>query len=277
MKKICIYGKGGIGKSTISSNLAAAFSREGLKVILIGCDPKADTTRNVMGKRIPTVLDTLRKKLDDITPESILFQGYGDIYCVECGGPEPGVGCAGRGIITASELIDKLDIFHFVDPDIVIYDVLGDVVCGGFATPLKNRLADETYIVTTCDPMAIYAANNICKGIKRYAERGGVPLGGIIYNGRSRIDKPSIIEEFAQKLGTHVVGRLPGSIDISRSELKRKTVFELMPGSGISGTFSCIAANILNNDLRVVPVPLSDEELDGVSERIDLLIEKCDR
>lgn len=240
--------------------------------MLIGCDPKADTTRNIMGKRIPTALDTLRRKLDGTTAEDVLFQGYAGVYCIESGGPEPGVGCAGRGIITASELIERLDLFGIARPDIVIYDVLGDVVCGGFATPLKNRMADEAYIVTSCDPMAIYAANNICKGIGRYAVKGGVPLGGIIYNGRSRIDEPGIIDGLAGMLRTSVIGRIPNSLDISRSEVRRKTVAEYLPDSAVAAKFAGIAARIFANESRVVPSPLSDDEVDRISERLEKLI-----
>ncbi len=269
MKKICMYGKGGIGKSIISSNLAAVMAADSKAVLLIGCDPKADTTKNIMGRRIPTVLDTMRKNPENIFLDDIVFKGFHGVRCVESGGPEPGVGCAGRGIITASELLRKLDAFTKICPDIVIYDVLGDVVCGGFAMPLRTKMADEAYIVTTCDPMAIYAANNICKGIRRYAEKGGVPLGGIIYNGRSRIDEPSIIDDFAARLGTRVIGRIPMSLDISKAELKRQTVIEHKPDSEVSKAFSATARAILNNDSHTVPNPLTDEELDDINRLID--------
>ncbi len=176
-KKIAIYGKGGIGKSTIVSNIAAAHS-EDKNVLVIGCDPKSDTTRTLVGERIPTILDTLKNK-KDASIDDILFQGYGDVKCVESGGPEPGVGCAGRGVIVAMNLLDRLNVFSD-DLDLIIYDVLGDVVCGGFAVPLRENFADEVYIVTSGEYMALYAANNICKGIKKL--KGS--FGGIICNCR---------------------------------------------------------------------------------------------
>src|SRR5664280_1424635 len=164
-KKIAIYGKGGIGKSTIVSNIAAAHS-EDKNVLVIGCDPKADTTRTLVGERIPTILDILKIKKDAST-EDILFAGYGDVRCAESGGPEPGVGCAGRGVIVAMNLLERLGVFS-EDLDLIIYDVLGDVVCGGFAVPLCENFADEVYIVTSGEYMALYAANNICKGCLLY-------------------------------------------------------------------------------------------------------------
>jgi len=241
--------------------------------MVMGCDPKADTTRNLMGRRIPTVLDIFRErgpegmKLEDVT-----FQGFNGVTCVEAGGPEPGVGCAGRGVMTAAEMLDRLGAFDAIRPDVMIYDVLGDVVCGGFAMPLKNGLAEDVYIVTTCDPMAIYAANNICKGIRRFSKRGQVSLGGIIYNGRSVVDEPRIVEDFASRLGTHVVGRMPMSDIIPRSEIRRQTVLQYAPKSDIAGIFRELAREICANKVRCSPNPLSDEELDLMNLEIDRLL-----
>ncbi|HID47445.1 MAG TPA: nitrogenase iron protein [Methanothermococcus okinawensis] len=274
MKKICVYGKGGIGKSTVVSNVAAALAESGQKVMVIGCDPKGDSTRNIVGKKIPTVLDVLRRKGEDIQLEDIVFKGFQGIYCVESGGPEPGIGCAGRGIIKAIEILDKLKVFETLELDVLIYDILGDVVCGGFAMPLQRHLADEVYIVTTCDPMALYAANNICKGIKRYAYRGNTTLGGIIYNGRSVVDNISIVSEFASRLNTEVVGYIPMSEIIVKSEIRKKSVIEYAPDHPIANTFRELAKKILNNSKRVIPNPLSEEELDEMWERIEKLIEK---
>ncbi|AXI25236.1 nitrogenase iron protein [Methanofervidicoccus sp. A16] len=274
MKKICVYGKGGIGKSTTVSNVAVALAESGKKVMVIGCDPKGDSTRNIVGKKIPTVLDILRKKGEDIQLEDVVFKGFQGIYCVESGGPEPGIGCAGRGIIKAIEILDKLKVFETLEPDIVIYDVLGDVVCGGFAMPLQKHLADEVYIVTTCDPMALYAANNICKGIKRYAHRGNTRLGGIIYNGRSVVDNISIVSEFASRLGTEVVGYIPMSEIIVKSEIRKKTVIEYSPDHPLANIFRELGNRILNNSRKVIPNPLSEEELDEISGKIEELMEK---
>ena len=275
MRKFCMYGKGGIGKSTIVSNIAAALAENGDTIMVMGCDPKSDMTRNLIGKRIPTVLDVFRSKgPDTMEAEDVVFRGFGGIYCIEAGGPEPGVGCAGRGVITAVDMIDRLGVFDDIKPDTVIYDVLGDVVCGGFAMPLRKGLADDVYIVTTCDPMAIYAANNICKGITRFANRGAVSLGGIIYNGRSVVDAPSIVDGLAERLGTKVLGRVPMSLLVPRAELRRKTVIEYAPESEIADTFRNLATAVCENEDRVMPDPLSDDELDGINEEIEVLLKE---
>jgi nitrogenase iron protein NifH len=275
MRKFCIYGKGGIGKSTIVSNMAVALA-EGKKVVMVmGCDPKADATRNIVGRRIPTILDAFRNKgPEEMKLEEIVYKGFNGVYCAESGGPEPGVGCAGRGVMTASEMLSRHGAFNLLNPDVVIYDVLGDVVCGGFALPLRNGLADDVYIVTTCDPMAIYAANNICKGIKRFADRDEVFLGGIIYNGRSAINDPSIVDRFAKKVGTRVIGGIPMSGVIPKAEIRHKTVIEYEPNSEIANGFRDLANSIFDNRDRVIPEPLSDDELDKINEDIDTLLKE---
>ncbi len=274
MRKFCVYGKGGIGKSTVVSNISAALAEDDDRTVMVmGCDPKADTTRNLFGKRIPTVLDAFRDKgPENMRLDEIIFKGFNGVYCAESGGPEPGVGCAGRGVLTAADMLSRLGVFEKLKPDVVIYDVLGDVVCGGFAMPLRRGLADDVYIVTTCDPMAIYAANNICKGIKRFADRGQVFLGGIIYNGRSAVDEPSIVENFAERLGTKLVGRLPMSDLIPRAEIRRKTVIEYAPDSEVADRFRKLGLAVLENEDRAVPEPLSDDELDKINEDIELLL-----
>ena len=214
-KKIAIYGKGGIGKSTTVSNIAAAFNDN---TFVIGCDPKADTTRTLVGKRIPTILDTIRSNGE---PElgDVLFEGFNNTLCVEAGGPEPGVGCAGRGVIVAMKLLDKLDAFKN-NPELVIYDVLGDVVCGGFSVPLREEYADEVYIVTSGEHMSLYAANNIAKGVRKLNGR----LGGIICNCRNVSDEEEIVTEFASLLSTKVISIIPRSDLVQKSEYNAKTV-----------------------------------------------------
>lgn len=200
MRQVAIYGKGGIGKSTTTQNLTAGLGEMGKKVMVVGCDPKADSTRLLLGGLAQkTVLDTLRDEGEDIELESIMKNGFAGIKCVESGGPEPGVGCAGRGIITSIGLLEKLGAYE-ADLDYVFYDVLGDVVCGGFAMPIREGKAQEIYIVASGELMALYAANNICKGIRKYASTGGVRLGGIICNSRKVDGEKELIMAFAKAL-----------------------------------------------------------------------------
>ena len=257
MKKICIYGKGGIGKSTTVTNVAAAMADMGLKVAVVGCDPKADTTRCLVGKRIPTVLASALNG----TGEDFVYTGYKGIMCIESGGPEPGTGCAGRGIASALSAIREKDLFF--DLDVVIYDVLGDVVCGGFSTPLREGIADDVYLVTTADFMALYAANNICRGIAKFAKDGPIRLAGLIYNGRSGRDDMDVAKKLAKAVGTEVVSGIPMSEDISRAELERKTVVEMYPDSDAAQSFRILAEKMIKgSSSRCIPTPLSDDELE---------------
>ena len=258
MKSICIYGKGGIGKSTTVTNVAAAMADMGLKVAVVGCDPKADTTRCLAGRRIPTVLDRLRMQ----TPE-MAVEGYKGILCIESGGPEPGTGCAGRGIASALREIRTNKLLE--GRDVVLYDVLGDVVCGGFSTPLREGIADDVYLVTTSDFMAIYAANNICRGIEKYARTGTVRLAGVIYNGRSGRDDPEQVRAFARAVGTQVTECIPMSELIGRAEIQRKTVVECFPDCEVAHHFRELAQHMLEGSgLRCIPAPLSDDDLEAL-------------
>lgn len=254
-KKIAIYGKGGIGKSTIVSNIAAAYS-EDYNVLVIGCDPKADTTRTLVGRRMPTILDIVKEKKDAVV-EDIVFSGYNDVRCVESGGPEPGVGCAGRGVIVAMGLLDKLGAFSD-DVDIIIYDVLGDVVCGGFAVPLREDFADEVYIVTSGEYMALYAANNICKGIKKLKSN----LGGIICNCRGIENEIEIVTDFADRVGSKVIGVIPRSEMVQQSEIDAKTVIEKFSESKQAILYRNLAGSIYSNEDFVIPEPMDIDEFD---------------
>ncbi len=281
IRQIAFYGKGGIGKSMIASNLAAVYAERGLNTMVIGCDPKSDCTRNLRGDAdIPTVLDVLREKgvaklglteLVDgkqIDVDEIVYKGYKGVLCVEAGGPEPAIGCAGRGVIVVVDLLKKLGIYDRFDLDVAIYDVLGDIVCGGFGIPLRRGLADDVFIVTSADYLSIYAANNICKGIARHASREGSPLGGIVYNVRGAIDDLSLVNEFADSVGTKVIGAIPNDPTIMENEIYAKTVIEHKPDSEIADMFRNLATSIFENNEVVSPTPLSKGELAELAQRI---------
>ena len=255
-KKIAIYGKGGIGKSTTVSNIAAARSKNS-QVLVIGCDPKADTTRTLVGRRIPTILDILKLKKKDLTQEDIIVKGFGDVKCVESGGPEPGVGCAGRGVIVAMNLLERLGVFK-ENLDLIIYDVLGDVVCGGFAVPLRENFADEVYIVTSGEYMSLYAANNICKGIKKL--KGN--LGGIICNCRGIENELEIVEEFAEIVNTKIIGVIPRNELVQKAEIEAKTVIERFPDSEQAELYMELGENIYNNQKFDIPKPMEVDDFE---------------
>ncbi|MDR1184095.1 MAG: nitrogenase iron protein [Coriobacteriales bacterium] len=260
-KQIAVYGKGGIGKSTTTSNLSAALSDRGYRVMQFGCDPKADSTNTLRdGSYIPTVLDLLReqKKVD---AHDAIFEGYNGIYCVEAGGPAPGVGCAGRGIITAVQLLKQQSVFEDLELDYVIYDVLGDVVCGGFAVPIREGIAQHVFTVTSADFMAVYAANNLFKGIQRYSNAGGALLGGVIANSMSHPFQREIVDDFAMRTHTQVMQYVPRSITVTQSELSGKTVVEAAPTSEQAKVYRELARRIDEHTVSTVPAPLSTDEL----------------
>jgi nitrogenase iron protein NifH len=245
MKKIAVYGKGGIGKSTVVSNVSAALAGMGLVVMQIGCDPKSDSTRNLTGgKSIPTVLDCLRDK-GDIELNDIVIKSDAGVLCVESGGPIPGVGCAGRGIITAFEKLEELDAYEVYKPDVVFYDVLGDVVCGGFAMPIRGGYADEVYIVTSGEMMSLYAAANISRAVKSFSKRGYATLKGLIFNAKNIEGEGALVDKAAEEIGTAVVCRLPRDAQIQAAEVLGKTVVEAFPDCAMSGHFRALAQKLL--------------------------------
>jgi nitrogenase iron protein NifH len=256
LKQIAVYGKGGIGKSTTTSNLSAALSKMGLKVMQFGCDPKSDSTNTLRdGNYIPTVLDTLREKTT-VKAHEVIFQGFNGIYCVEAGGPAPGVGCAGRGIITAVELFKHQKIFEELELDVVIYDVLGDVVCGGFAVPIREGIAEHVFTVSSSDFMSIYASNNLFKGISKYSASGGALLGGIIANSMGPPYSQEIIDDFAAKTQTRVMEYIPRSITVTQSELQGKTTIEAAPESAQADVYRSLAVKIADHNESKTPTPL---------------------
>lgn len=264
MRKVAIYGKGGIGKSTTTQNTVAGLVEMGKKVIVVGCDPKADSTRLLLGGLAQkTVLDTLREEGEDVELDDIVKNGYKEVRCVESGGPEPGVGCAGRGIITSVNLLEQLGAYDDSQAmDYVFYDVLGDVVCGGFAMPMREGKAQEIYIVVSGEMMAMYAANNICKGIVKFAEAGDVKLGGLICNSRKVDNEAQMIEELAKKLGTQMIHFVPRDNMVQRAEINRKTVIEFDPAHGQADEYRTLARKIDQNKMFVIPKPLEIEELE---------------
>ena len=249
MKKIAIYGKGGIGKSTITANVSAALAEMGLVVMQIGCDPKSDSTRNLTnGKNIPTVLDMLRDK-GDIELDDIVIKSNTGVLCVESGGPVPGVGCAGRGIITAFEKLEELEAYEHYKPDIIFYDVLGDVVCGGFAMPIRGGYADQVCIVTSGEMMSLYAATNIAHAVKSFGSRGYASLKGLIFNAKNIEGEDDLVDKAALEIGTEVICRMPRDPQIQAAEVIGKTVVEAFPESGMAERFRILSRKILGENV----------------------------
>jgi nitrogenase iron protein NifH len=264
IRQIAIYGKGGIGKSTTTQNLTAGLVELGKKVMVVGCDPKADSTRLLLGGLAQkTVLDTLREEGDGVKLDRILKEGYKGTRCVESGGPEPGVGCAGRGIITSIGLLENLGAYTD-DLDYVFYDVLGDVVCGGFAMPIREGKAKEIYIVASGEMMALYAANNIAKGVKRYAKTGGVRIGGIICNSRNVDRELDLLRAFSKELGTKLLYYVPRDNIVQHAEINRKTVIEYKPDSSQANEYRNLAQAIIDNQDFTIPTPMDQERLEEI-------------
>lgn len=268
IRQIAIYGKGGIGKSTTTQNMAAAMAEMGKKLMIVGCDPKADSTRLILGSMSrATVLDVMRDKdEDEVELSDILDTGFLGIKAVESGGPEPGVGCAGRGIVTAINTLERLGAYT-PDLDYVFYDVLGDVVCGGFAMPIREGKAEEIYIVCSGEMMSLYAANNICKGIQRYANAGKTKLGGLICNSRMVDREQELVEAFAEKLGTRLIHFIPRNNVVQHAELRRKTVIEFDPAAQQAEQYRSLARAIDQNTVFTVPTPLSGEALEELLQQ----------
>lgn len=243
MLKVAIYGKGGIGKSTVTSNLAAAFASMGKRVIQIGCDPKADSTINLLGgEPLRPVMNFMRE--EDEEPDElaqISKVGYGGILCIETGGPTPGLGCAGRGIIATFQLLKDMELFENYKPDVVLYDVLGDVVCGGFAAPIREGYADKVLIVTSGEKMALYAANNISSAVRNFEDRSYAKVFGIVLNHRNVENETEKVQAFSEKIGVPIVGEVPRSDEIIHWEEQGKTVIEGNSDSEISKCFFDLA------------------------------------
>ena len=246
MIKIAVYGKGGIGKSTTISNLSVALANKGLKVMQIGCDPKADSTTNLHdGSEINTVLDLVRERKDDFKLDEMVVEGYKGILCVEAGGPTPGMGCAGRGIIAALEKLEQKGAYETYKPDVVFYDVLGDVVCGGFSMPMRAGYADKIFIITSGEYMAIHAAINIATAIDNFKDRGYASLGGVILNNRNVKNEEEKVNEFIENIDSKLVGTLDRDEIVVVAEEDKKTVLEAFPESLMAKEYEVLADNLL--------------------------------
>lgn len=246
MIKIAVYGKGGIGKSTTISNLSVALANKGLKVMQIGCDPKADSTTNLHdGSEINTVLDLVRERKDDFKLDEMVIEGYKGILCVEAGGPTPGMGCAGRGIIAALEKLEQKGAYETYKPDVVFYDVLGDVVCGGFSMPMRAGYADKIFIITSGEYMAIHAALNIATAIDNFKDRGYASLGGVILNKRNVKNEEEKVNEFIENIDSKLVGTLDRDEIVVVAEEDKKTVLEAFPESLMAKEYEVLADNLL--------------------------------
>ena len=276
LRQCAIYGKGGIGKSTTTQNLVAALAEVGKKVMIVGCDPKADSTRLILHAKAQNTIMHLAAEagsVEDLELEDVLKVGYGDIKCVESGGPEPGVGCAGCGVITAINFLEEEGAYE-EDLDFVFYDVLGDVVCGGFAMPIRENKAQEIYIVVSGEMMAMYAANNIAKGIVKYANSGGVRLAGLICNSRNTAREDELIMELAQKLGSHMIHFIPRDNEVQRAEIRRMTVIEYNPQAKQADEYRSLANKIINNKNLVIPTPITMDELEEIMMSFGILEEE---
>ncbi len=266
LRQAAIYGKGGIGKSTTTQNLVAALAEAGKKVMIVGCDPKADSTRLILHAKAQNSVMELAAEagsVEDLELEDVLSVGYGGIKCVESGGPEPGVGCAGRGVITAINFLEEEGAYSD-DLDFVFYDVLGDVVCGGFAMPIRENKAQEIYIVCSGEMMAMYAANNIAKGIVKYANSGSVRLAGLICNSRNTDREDELIMALAEKLGSQMIHFIPRDNAVQHAEIRRMTVIEFDPTHKQADEYRALANKIVDNKKFVIPTPITMDELEAL-------------
>jgi nitrogenase iron protein NifH len=266
LRQCAIYGKGGIGKSTTTQNLVAALAEAGKKVMIVGCDPKADSTRLILHAKAQNSVMELAAEagsVEDLELEDVLSVGFGGIKCVESGGPEPGVGCAGRGVITAINFLEEEGAYDDA-LDFVFYDVLGDVVCGGFAMPIRENKAQEIYIVCSGEMMAMYAANNIAKGIVKYANSGSVRLAGLICNSRNTDREDELIMALADKLGSQMIHFIPRDNAVQHAEIRRMTVIEFDPTHKQADEYRQLAKKIVDNKKFVIPTPITMDELEAL-------------
>lgn len=241
VRRVAIYGKGGIGKSTTTCNVAAALAARGLTVLQIGCDPKSDSTRLLMGgRRIPTILDRMRDG-EAVALEDVLFRSPSGVWCAESGGPLPGVGCAGRGVITAFQQLDALRAYDEVRPDVVLYDVLGDVVCGGFAMPLRSAYAQQVLIVSSGEMMSLYAASNILAALRHFEGRDYASFAGLVANCRNVRREDEMLARFCEEEQASLVARIPRSDEVLESDEVGALCLERFPDGDAARAYESLA------------------------------------
>jgi nitrogenase iron protein NifH len=266
LRQIAFYGKGGIGKSTTSQNTLAALVDLGQRILIVGCDPKADSTRLILNAKLQDTVLSLAAEagsVEDLELQDVLKVGYKGIKCAESGGPEPGVGCAGRGVITAINFLEENGAYE--DVDYVSYDVLGDVVCGGFAMPIRENKAQEIYIVMSGEMMALFAANNIAKGILKYATSGSVRLGGLICNERQTDREYDLAVALAERINTKLIHFVPRSNTVQHAELRKQTVIQYAPDSAQAGEYRELARKIhANSGKGTIPTPITMDALEDM-------------
>lgn len=263
MRQIAFYGKGGIGKSTTSQNAIAALAELGQRVMVVGCDPKADSTRLMLHVKSQATISNLtaeRGSASDLALEDVVVAAPNGVKCVESGCPEPGVDCAGLGVVSTIKFLEENGAYQNLD--LVSYDVLGDVICGGFALPLQAGKAHEVYIVTSGEMMALYAANNIARAIRQYAFTSGVRLAGLICNSRKVDREIDLVEALADKLNTQMIHFIPRDNVVQQAELRGTTVIDYAPHSNQANEYRALAKKMLANEYLSIPTPIAADELE---------------
>ncbi len=268
MERIVIFGKGGIGKSTVATGISASLAAEGQRVLHVGCDPKHDSTVALLGGRmIEPVVDRI-SQVRGVKPDDIVTRSPLGVDCVEAGGPGAGVGCGGRGITRMLEIFNEAGLLSPDRYDVALYDVLGDVVCGGFAAPLRRGVGEKVVIVASEELMALYAANNIAKAVVHYATNG-IALAGIVYNLKDNAADRAMLERFAALIGARIIGYIPRDPLVRDAEYRRMTVVEHAPASPIARCYGQIAQDVraLDASSLPLPTPLSETEFYELAQR----------
>lgn len=284
IRRVAFYGKGGIGKSTIASNVSALLAMQGKKVLHIGCDPKADSTRLLCKERIKTVLEVLEEK-DYPERDDLVYRSESGVWCVESGGPEAGNGCAGMGIITAMKELERLGVLE-EDWDVIIYDVLGDVVCGGFSVPMRQGYVDRVYIVSSADFMSLYAANNILKGVVSYSDERNL-LGGLVFNHIREQEEECIAEEFTNRVKGRMAAIIRESKELKLADFRKEIYTQNMSASDSENwkAFCRLSEDICRTDERSVsisqnkaeealPIPLNVDEIEKFGMELSRKLDK---